>query len=107
VEGKNSGCKRTASCPFGQVIVGAKAACNLEFGEITDNTLRSTAVNTIKVHRSSDKVSDGLCFIEQNKIRKGSKSLDDIQDLVRAVIGCKEKDKNGGDCHIKGILYCR
>lgn len=58
-------------------------------------------LNQIKVVRTSDKVSDGYCFIGSNKISKGAKTLYDVQDQIRASVGCKEHDKNGGDCHIK------
>jgi hypothetical protein len=107
VEGSNSGCRKLVRCPGQKKIVGATLACNLEFGNVTDNSISNLPVNTLSVIVRSDNTSDGSCYIEKNKISKGSTSLDDIQDLVRAVVGCREKDKNGGDCHVKGVLFCR
>ena len=107
VQSNNRGCSKTVQCPAGQKIVGAKVACNLEFGNVPDNSLSAMSVNQIKVVKKSDDTSDGSCFIGSNKIRKNSKSLEDIFDKINAVVGCKERDQNGGDCHVKGILFCR
>ena len=107
INGNNKGCSKTVAVPRGKKIIGVKIACNLEFGKVTNSQLASVPINQMKVVKTSDNISDGTCFIESNKIKKGAKTLYDIQDQIRVVIGCKEKDKNGGDCHVKGILYYR
>ncbi len=107
IESNNNGCSKTISAPAGKKIVGVKIACNLEFGIISNSQLSAVPLNQIKVVMPSDNQSDGSCFIGENSIRKGAKTLFDIQDQVMALFGCKEHDENGGDCHIKGILYCR
>lgn len=107
VENNNNGCSKTISAPPGKKIVGVKVACNLEHGKISSSILSAVSLNQIKVVKQSDKLSDGYCFIGEDYIRAGARTLYDIQDQVKALFGCKEHDKNGGDCHIKGILYCR
>lgn len=103
----NNGCSKTISCPSGQKIIGATAACNLEYGEITDDILGTVPTNHIAVSTPSDNVSEGTGFIGTNKLQKGQKIITGVDGLEQVLIGCKEHDKNGGDCHIKAILYCR
>lgn len=107
ISNSNKGCSKTVACPRGMKIVGVRIACNLEHGTVSNSALSAVKLNQIKVVKASDKVSSGSCFIGKNKISKGAKTLYDIQDEIRALVGCKEYDKNGGDCHVKGILYCR
>ncbi len=107
IEGNNNGCSKTITAPPGKHIVGIKVACNLEFGTISNSQLSSIPINEMKVVKTSEDVNKGICYIGSNSIRKGAKTLSDIQDQLKLLIGCKEHDKNGGDCHIKGILYCR
>jgi parallel beta-helix repeat protein len=107
VSGNNKGCQKVAACPSGKKLVGAKAACNLEFGAVSSNALKPILPNLIKVLKSSDKVSAGSCHVGGNKLRSGQKEIT-INKISRTVaVGCKEHDKNGGDCHIKGVLYCQ
>lgn len=103
----NNGCSTTISCPSGQKIIGATAACNLEYGEITDDILGTVPTNHIEVITPSDNVSEGTGFIGTNKLQKGRKIITGVDGLEQVSIGCKEHDANGGDCHIKAILYCR
>ncbi len=103
----NNGCSTTISCPPGEKIIGATAACNLEYGEITDDILGTVPTNHIEVITPSDDVSDGTGFIGTNKLQKGQKIITGVDGLEKVLIGCKEHDANGGDCHIKAILYCR
>ncbi len=107
VSGNNKGCQKTVACPSGKKLVGAKAACNLEFGTVSSNALKPILPNLIKVLKASDKVSSGSCHVGSNKLRSGQKELANIKGRPRVAVGCKEHDKNGGDCHIKGNLYCR
>jgi parallel beta-helix repeat protein len=107
VSGKNKGCQKVAACPSGKKLVGAKAACNLEFGTVSSNALKPILPNLIKVLKASDKVSSGSCYVGSNKLRSGQKEMANINGRPSVAVGCKEHDKNGGDCHIKGNLYCR
>ena len=107
VSGNNNGCQKTVACPSGKKLVGAKAACNLEFGTVSSNALQPILPNLIKVLKASDKVSAGSCHVGGNKLRSGQKEITINKSSRTVAVGCKEHDKNGGDCHIKGNLYCR
>ena len=107
VSGNNKGCQKVAACPSGKKLIGAKAACNLEFGTVSSNAVQSVTPNLIKVLKASDKVSSGSCNVGFNKLQKGKKEITSIKGFPSVAVGCKEHDKNGGDCHIKGVLYCK
>lgn len=106
VSGSNDGCKKTVGCPAGQKIIGATAAANLEFGSVSDNELLAVPVNTLKVVKTSDVLSQGYCFIGDNNLSSGQSKITSIKGLQTVSVGCKERDENGGDCHVKGILFC-
>lgn len=97
----------TVSCPAGQRIIGAKAGCNLEFGNISANDLAAVYPNTIRVFKASDKESQGSCWIGVNETNKERISLINIDGLTSVKVGCREHDSKGGECNIRGILYCR
>ena len=120
----NEGCDRTFSCPAGMKVVGAVAACNLEYGAVSDAELATVPPHLIHVARLSDDIEDGSCYVENNavigKIFGGPYTgplfvpqsavqapIRGIVGLSRVAVGCDEHDKNGGDCHIRGSLYCR
>jgi hypothetical protein len=129
VNGDNNGCHTTASCPpplalplpfvhSGEVvgpsislyeprIIGATAACNLEYGTISDSTLATVYANRMQVVVASDSVMRGLCYVGPNSLHSGVKIISGIGSLTDVSVGCQEHDANGGDCHIKGVLYCR
>jgi len=107
VSGNNKGCQKEVACPSGKKLVGAKAACNLEFGTVSSNALQPILPNLIKVLKASDKVSAGSCNVGGNKLQSGQKEITINTSFPSVAVGCKEHDKNGGDCHIKGVLYCR
>ncbi len=107
VSGNNKGCQKEVACPSGKKLVGAKAACNLEFGTVSSNALQPILPNLIKVLKASDKVSSGSCHVGGNKLQSGQKEITINKSSRTVAVGCKEHDKNGGDCHIKGVLYCK
>jgi hypothetical protein len=107
VTDSNSGCQKTAACPAGKRLVGASAACNLEDGAVTDAQLASVPAGAISVVRASDNVSDGQCWLGDDRLSRGRKAVDGFEDRGSVTIGCREVDRNGGDCHIKAALYCR
>ena len=107
VNKNNRGCQKVVTCPSGKKLVGAKAACNLEFGTVSSNALQSIPLNLIKILTASDKVAEGSCHVGTNILKSGQKAIMGISGLPRVAVGCKEHDKNGGDCHIKGVLYCK
>lgn len=107
VTGNNNGCRKIVACRPGEKIIGAKGAANLEFGSVSDNDLLSVPANTLKVVRPSDAFWAGNCFIDNTSLSLGEKSITGIQGRSSVIVGCKEYDDNGGDCDIRGILYCR
>jgi hypothetical protein len=103
--GNNNGCQKTVSVPAGKKIIGAKAACNLEFGTVSVTDLNGVSANLVKVLRASDNVSQGSCTLGSTSIQSNQAVVSGLNGLNRASFGCREKDDNGGDCHIKGRLY--
>ncbi|MBI4508737.1 MAG: right-handed parallel beta-helix repeat-containing protein [Deltaproteobacteria bacterium] len=107
VTGNNNGCEKTAYCPTGTRAIGAVAACNLEYGSVSDSELQSVKGNVMKVVRASDSLSDGICSFGTWNIHGGEKELSEDWGRESVRLGCEEHDSNGGDCHIRGTLYCR
>ena len=105
--GNNAGCQKTVVVPAGKKIVGAKAACNLEYGTVAATDLNGVFANFVKVLRASDNVSQGSCTLGSTSIRSGEAAVRGINGLTSLSFGCRENDSNGGDCHIKGRLYYR
>lgn len=111
VSGNNNGCNRLVSCPAGKQLVGIKAACNLEFGNVSASYLSSLGFDNLGVEKSSDDKSDGRCSISANAstktISSGKISVSSLLGLTQdALVSCKEHDENGGDCQIKGTALC-
>ena len=110
VSGDNNGCNQTIGCPSGppiRRIVGAVAACNLEYGSVTDDELSTVPVGFIQVLRASDNIYQGSCHLAGTSLRIGMKELKYVIDHSAVSMGCDEHDNNGGDCHIRAALYCR
>ncbi len=101
----NEGCEKTVSCPKNKKIVSAKAACNLEAGLVSKTTLEQIDDNTLRVVKSSNKVESGTCRLGDLAISEKSRTSPNSYS-ASLTFGCREKDKNGGDCHIKGEIQC-
>jgi hypothetical protein len=106
ISGSNVACEKIADCDC-EEILAAVAACNLEHGSVSLKSLQGIDVNVIKVLRSSDVNSEGSCHIGGVSLRTGQKTISGIQGKDRVAFGCSERDKNGGDCHIRITLYGR
>lgn len=112
-EGSNGGDSHTLGCPGGHLI-GIQAGCNLEFGKVSDTQRRQILLNRVKVVKASDIKKDGQCKVDETDIKKGQKLVSSW--LYKRYDGdttpneikykCKEKDQNGGDCHINVRHYC-
>lgn len=107
VTGSNTGCSGSVACSSGERIIGQVAACNLEWGTVSSTQLASIPVNTIDVLRASDNVSAGLCYVANNQRSSGRGPATSALGLSSTTFGCREHDSNGGDCHIRGQLYCQ
>ena len=111
----DNGCKTTAQCPAGKNITAIKVAADLEDGPVTDEQLNNTVWNRLRIVRPSDNIQEGyagVCPIGIPCDFGGSKnnpiylSLWNLLGTSGLDVSCKEKDKDGGDCHIRGILGC-
>ena len=106
VEGDNRGCNASTICPAGTTRVRTFAACNLEYGSVSTAQLESVDGNGLRVVRPSTRVSDGYCYVGENGLREGETVIED-RGNARVYFGCDEHDANGGDCHLRGELYCQ
>jgi len=108
VEHDNNGCERVFKAFEGYKIVGVKAACNLEYGSVSDSQLNAVPANTLKVVKQSDHrwlETRGYCYVGNTKITGGKKTIGSINGVDRIHLGCREHDKNGGDCHILAEVH--
>ena len=106
VGGDNAGCRGELACGEGETLIGAHAACNLEFGPVTDPQLASIPRDTLWVVRTSDDARRGRCWVDDRAAAAGELSLAGRLRGRTAAFGCREHDRNGGDCEIRGIAYC-
>ncbi|MEM6535478.1 MAG: hypothetical protein AAF613_07555, partial [Pseudomonadota bacterium] len=107
VEGNNDGCQTVARCMRGRRITSIKAACNLEFGEVSLRSVQALRNNTVAVLREIDsKKKRSECLVGKILIREGTASLSSQIGKNGVLLRCKEYDKNGGDCHIKAEMVC-
>ncbi|MBI2521137.1 MAG: right-handed parallel beta-helix repeat-containing protein [Bdellovibrio sp.] len=103
----NSGCNKAVSCPNNKKIVGLKGVCNLESSSLPVIELQSTSLDLLRVARSSDRVSDGLCKLGGVSLSHGQRWLNTSLSATKSIeVACKEYDKNGGDCLIQGEILC-
>lgn len=107
VSGDNRGCSRSTICPSGTTLVRAAAACNLEYGSVSSTQLAAIPGNGLRVVRSSDDVDSGSCRVGSASISSGETVIERQASGGRVYFGCSEYDENGGDCHIRGELYCQ
>jgi hypothetical protein len=109
VSGNNSGCSKAVSCPTGKTTIGASGACNLEYGTVTQAEYDAVPGNILRVTLASDTASDGTCRIggSANAVSSMDRNLTGLQGLTSATVSCSEYDVNGGECHVKGELFCK
>jgi hypothetical protein len=103
----NNGCQNVKSCPLGQHVKSVTAACNLEFGSVTDTEFAQVPAGNVKVVRVSDPGSNGVCYVLGAAVASGTVRVAPQNPGVRSVnVACKEKDANGGDCHVRAVFTC-
>jgi len=107
VKSSNDGCEKRVACPPGTTIRTATAACNLEYGAVTEEQLEGVEQGYLEVLRPSDHVEEGRCWLGDNSVASGRLSIAAVVGQTEISIGCQEHDKNGGDCRIQGSLYCQ
>lgn len=104
----NAGCSGTVACTgTGARIVGAVAACNLEYGSVSSTELNALGGNLLSVVRASDNVSDGICTVASTSRSSGTGVLSGTYNQTQVGFHCHEYDANGGDCNLAGTVYCR
>lgn len=104
-EGTNRGCAGRAACPAGTNVVAVKAACNLEFGAVGAAQLAQTPWSLAGVVKRSDDAGDGVCRVGGVDVGMSGAHL---RPRTREIaFSCREHDRNGGDCHVRGALACR
>lgn len=102
----NAGCQSMAHCPAGKHITRLKAACNLESGSVTDAQLSTVPENALRVLKPSSTVHEGRCWTNTAVTSSGTIAASGV-GYQSVTAGCRERDDNGGDCQIKGTMYCR
>lgn len=107
VTGSNSGCNGTVSCPSGKRIKSVKVACNLEGGKVSLRHVNAVPWNTTWILKPSDRVWDGVCQIANTEARSGQVKLSSLQGRSGFNYHCRERDRNGGDCDMKGLVKCQ
>jgi hypothetical protein len=103
----DDGCEVHAHCPPGKRVIAVKAACNLEYGTVSTSQLAQVPIDRVEVVRPSDIVSAGTCRVHQTTLSSGTRTVEGIPAGGSLRLGCKEHDKNGGDCHVLARLYCQ
>lgn len=107
-EGDDAGCSTTARCPAGSTeIIGATAACNLEYGTVSSAQLAGVSPGQVAVLRESDDAAQGQCRVGSTTVQRRRSPARGGSGRVTTQASCREHDKNGGDCHVRGTLYCR
>lgn len=102
----NDGCEKKIECPGSTRIVHAHAACNLEYGTVSDAQLSAVPYDRIRVVRASDHVSEGSCWVGPSNLDSGEQAITGVRGKRNVAVGCQEHDRNGGDCQIRGVVFC-
>ncbi|MCX7554390.1 right-handed parallel beta-helix repeat-containing protein [Marinicella sp. S1101] len=100
-------------CTEGRLI-GVQAACNLEFGRVTDAKRDQALLNRVTVVRASDNVDEGSCQVDGTAIAQGNQLItpwllnayNDVGTANQLNYQCSERDRRGGECHINIRQYC-
>jgi hypothetical protein len=106
LEGSNATCEGSVRCEAGTRIIGARAACNLEYGAVTSSIINSIPMNRVSVVNESDISAEGSCKVGDTGISRGIASVSALRGAAGFNFSCSERDKNGGDCHVKGQVFC-
>lgn len=106
IYGSSGGCFKYIACSdANKVSASVKAACNLEYGTVASSDL--PLWGHIDVIKQSDSTSNSQCYVNGVVVNTENKHTHVGGSYGNATyIGCKEYDKNGGDCHIKGQQIC-
>jgi len=107
VSGDNAGCRVAAACGTDEPLLAVSAACNLEHGTVSSGTVDGLEPGTLSVVRESDDVIQGECRVGTTSIDRRWSTSRGPANPTATIAACREHDSNGGDCHIRGVAYCR
>jgi hypothetical protein len=85
--------------------VAIKAACDLENGDVTDEQFVKTPWSFAGVVKRSDDASDGVCAVGGVDVSERGAVLGSLR-ANQVPFSCREHDRNGGDCQVRGALTC-
>lgn len=102
----NEGCQFALQCPVGMVAKNVKAACNLEWGGISDTQFAAAPENRIKIIVDSGNTENRLCSVNGIKAKIMSNPLDQILGQSNFVFTCRDFEGSGGDCAMRARLKC-
>lgn len=107
VKGNNNGCSGIVRCPSGTSVSAVKAACNLESGKVLKAHVNAVPWNITWILRASEKVWEGNCQIANVNAQRGQARLNSLIGQRQLSFHCQERDRNGGDCDVKGVVQCK
>lgn len=102
--GDNAGCSGQTACADGTTLRAVKAACNLEFGAVSDAQVKRTPWSFAGVVKRSDNQADGQCRLGEIDVSENGAQLGGLPNAFG--YSCAERDRNGGDCHVRGEIAC-
>jgi hypothetical protein len=113
--GSNEGCETGRSCPIATIdgisrqtyAFGAIAVCDLETGSVSTEELAAVPAGRLGVARKSDAEEDGSCYAASTAVISREDVIRGGNQQITVQAGCQEHDTNGGDCAVRGTLYCR
>ncbi len=106
VTNDNGGCAREVDCGPGKVLVGVRAACNLEWGDVTAADIDATAGDSLRVTVPSSHPSQSSCWFGDTAVQTGEATAYTTRTSGPVSYGCYEHEASGGDCEIRGVAYC-
>ena len=104
----DSGCSTAFACPGGAKVIGLRLGCNLELSDLPASSVSGLPWDAAKVFRSSDNVRDGQCGLRPGlSISSGNAGLAPLLGTAGGFTAfCSERDRNGGDCAVRGEALC-
>lgn len=102
----NEGCQFELRCPDGMVASNVKAACNLEWGGVSDEKFAASPENRIKIIVDSGDSKNRSCSANGIKAKIMSNPLDQLLGQSHFVFSCHDFESGGGDCAIRARLKC-
>lgn len=112
ISGNNDGIRDVFECPNQGVVMNAKATCNLETENFDTPAVRKfrqdQSWGSLKVILEADGRNGGNCILGNFEIDHGvTETSWDNTNVQSITYGCKDFDRNGGDCVIAASFICK